>query len=265
MLFKRLVTALVLVAILLLALFVAPPWATYALIVALVLGGAWEWAGLIRLESTAARLAYVLLVAVASGGVWLLLHRYGVSLSSILFISALWWLVATVWVVVSPTPTPAALVALCGFCVLLPLAAALEALYDGLGYGPAWLLFVFLVVWAADTGAYFAGRGFGRHKLAPLVSPGKTWEGVVGGLVAAGLAGLAGAWYLQQPMFAFALLCLIAAAISVVGDLVVSMFKRRAGVKDSGSLFPGHGGILDRIDSVTAAAPVFLLGHAMLV
>jgi phosphatidate cytidylyltransferase len=120
--------------------------------------------------------------------------------------------------------------------------------------------YLLLLVGAADIGAFFAGRTFGRLKLAPRVSPAKTWEGVLGGLAAAALVAAAGARLFDLPRVAFLSLCLGVALISVVGDLTESMFKRHAGLKDSGSVFPGHGGVLDRIDSVTAAAPLFLLG-----
>ena len=126
-----------------------------------------------------------------------------------------------------------------------------------------WLLFVFVLVWAADTGAFFAGRRFGRHKLSPEVSPGKTWEGVAGGLALALAVSAAAAVPLNAPMPVFLALCALAAAASVVGDLTVSLFKRGAGLKDSGRIFPGHGGILDRIDSLCAAAPVLILGLAL--
>jgi phosphatidate cytidylyltransferase len=122
------------------------------------------------------------------------------------------------------------------------------------------LIFMMVLVVAADVGAYFAGRAFGRVKLAPRVSPGKTWEGVVGGMASAGLVAVAGAYWLQLPTASFLALCAAVAVASVVGDLTESMFKRSVGLKDSGTLLPGHGGILDRIDSISAAAPVFALG-----
>jgi phosphatidate cytidylyltransferase len=122
------------------------------------------------------------------------------------------------------------------------------------------VLFTFALVWAADTGAYFAGRFLGKVPLAPRVSPKKTWEGVIGGLlVSGGVAAVGGSW-LGVSGFPFISLCVAVAAISVVGDLTESMLKRAAGLKDSGSIFPGHGGVLDRIDSVTAAAPILALG-----
>jgi phosphatidate cytidylyltransferase len=117
-----------------------------------------------------------------------------------------------------------------------------------------------LIVWVADAGAYFAGKQFGRVKLAPAISPGKTWEGVIGGLLLVGLLAVATGLSRNLDITVFLPFCLGVAAISVVGDLTVSMFKRTVGVKDSGNLFPGHGGVLDRIDSVAAAAPPFGLG-----
>ena len=141
--------------------------------------------------------------------------------------------------------------------MLLPLFVALVTLYAA---SPLNLLFALLVVWAADVGAYFAGKRFGRVKLAPAISPGKTWEGVLGGLTV--VAGVAAAFALLRgvPLIVLMPFSMVAAALSVVGDLTVSMFKRTAGIKDSGTLFPGHGGILDRVDSVSAAAPLFALG-----
>ena len=122
------------------------------------------------------------------------------------------------------------------------------------------LLFVLAVVWAADCGAYFAGKSFGKVKLAPKISPGKTWEGAIGGLVAVAILISVEGYFLQFEIATLLSLCLAVAIISVVGDLTVSIFKRRAGLKDSGTLFPGHGGFLDRADSLTAAAPLFAMG-----
>ena len=131
-----------------------------------------------------------------------------------------------------------------------------------------WLVLAAMaIVWIADTAAYFAGRAFGRRKLAPLVSPGKTWEGVFGGLAASVLLAalvlpLLGLSWSSLP--ALALLTLATAAISVVGDLFESLMKRHSGVKDSGAIFPGHGGLMDRLDSLLAALPVFVVGKAWL-
>jgi phosphatidate cytidylyltransferase len=129
-------------------------------------------------------------------------------------------------------------------------------------FGPGYVLFLFLLVWAADVGAYFAGRRWGQHKLAPAISPGKTWEGVAGASAATLILALLGAALLDESVRwpTFVVVCLITAGFSIAGDLFESMIKRQCGVKDSGSLLPGHGGVLDRVDSLTAAAPVFLLG-----
>ena len=130
--------------------------------------------------------------------------------------------------------------------------------------GVEYLLFILLIVWVADGGAYFAGKAFGRVKLAPAISPGKTWEGVVGGFALVTLLAVAVAVWRDVSIGVLVPFCLAVAAISIVGDLTVSMFKRTAGVKDSGLLFPGHGGVLDRVDSVAAASPLFALGLQVL-
>jgi phosphatidate cytidylyltransferase len=142
---------------------------------------------------------------------------------------------------------------------LLPAWVALLALLRATDRGIEYLLFVLVIIWAADIGAYFTGRRFGRTKLAVEVSPGKTWEGFAGGLAAAGLVAAIGARWLDLPELILVPVGLSVAAISVVGDLTVSMFKRHAHLKDSGSLFPGHGGVLDRVDSITAGVPLFAL------
>jgi len=130
-------------------------------------------------------------------------------------------------------------------------------------YGAGMLLYMFSLVWIADIGAYFSGRRFGKHKLAPTISPGKTWEGLCGGLVAnlfwiPCVYQLSSGWGLG--LAEFFLISVATSLISVVGDLFVSVLKREAGVKDSGKLLPGHGGVLDRIDSLIAASPVFVAG-----
>jgi glutamate dehydrogenase (NAD(P)+) len=147
--------------------------------------------------------------------------------------------------------------------VLVPAAVALARVryWSGPGFeGSLLLIFLVLVIFAADIGAYFAGRRFGSRKLAPRVSPGKTWEGVVGGVIAAALVALGVGAVYGFALWPWLAIAVSAAALSVVGDLCESLFKRHSGLKDSGSLFPGHGGVLDRLDSLTAGIPLLVLG-----
>jgi phosphatidate cytidylyltransferase len=161
------------------------------------------------------------------------------------------------WVLIWPGAVSSPSAAVAGLVVLVPAWLALSQLH---AHNPLFMLFLLLLVVAADVGAYFAGRRFGRHKLAPRVSPGKTWEGVGGGVVGATIVAIIGALWLHMPFLLFIALCVVVVFASIVGDLTESLFKRHAGLKDSGNLLPGHGGVLDRVDSITAAAPVFLVG-----
>jgi phosphatidate cytidylyltransferase len=154
-------------------------------------------------------------------------------------------------------------VLLCGLPVLVPAFIALARLQVTtmeFARGPQIVLWLVLMVIFADIGAYFTGRRWGRRKLAPRVSPGKTQEGALGGLSMAALAGWGGAVYFGFPPLAAVGFGCAVGVFSIIGDLTESMFKRAAGLKDSGALLPGHGGLLDRIDSVTAAAPLYALG-----
>ena len=152
-----------------------------------------------------------------------------------------------------------------GYLVLIPAWLSIVLLLQHAG--PAYVLLLMLLVWGADIGAYFSGRRFGRNKLAPRVSPGKTWEGLIGALLVSIIISLVAFEFLEISSILHTnllILCLVMVLISILGDLVESMFKRMADVKDSGGLLPGHGGVLDRIDSLTAAAPVFTLGLYLL-
>ncbi len=256
MLKVRVVTAVVALGALLVVLFVVPPAITQGVFAALILAGAWEWSGFLRPEKAAVRLVYVGLIAalLAAGSVGLA-NEFAVGI--VLKVALAWWLIALFWVFMFPTPIPKLAGWICGALVLIPAYLAIMSLYL---LQPALLLFVLIIVWVADIGAYFTGKRFGKVKLAPKISPGKTWEGVFGGLLAVAVLALVRAHWLEIEIAVLLPFCLAVAIISIIGDLTVSMFKRNAGVKDSGRLFPGHGGVLDRIDSVTAAAPLFALG-----
>ncbi|MCL1622772.1 phosphatidate cytidylyltransferase [Moraxella sp. Tifton1] len=147
------------------------------------------------------------------------------------------------------------------------LTAAITAMYGLWQMSPWWLMYVFLLVWCADSGAYFVGRKFGRRKMAPNVSPNKSFEGLFGGLLTAGMVATIVGVYLQlsgMALFWFLVLSALTVGVSVLGDLFESMLKRRANIKDSGNILPGHGGVLDRIDSLLSATPVFALGFWIL-
>lgn len=261
MLKQRILTAVFLGAVLLIVLFALPPVATEWLVTLLVLVGAWEWAGFLRARTRVARIAFVVVVAASVAACWYFVLGNAQWTSTILLAATIWWFVAFLWVIVAPERVNPLAAALAGLLALVPCWVALVTFAAFWERGTVWVLFVLLLVVAADTGAFFAGRFFGKVPLAPRVSPKKTWEGVIGGLVLAGLVAVAGGhWLVGQWGYPFISLCVAVAAISVVGDLTESMLKRAAGVKDSGSLFPGHGGMLDRIDSLTAAAPVLMFG-----
>ncbi len=257
-LLTRVLTALVLLPVIFAALFLLPRQAVDVLISGVVLLAGWEWARFVGLTAPWIRLLYA--VAVLASAILLVWFADGLSsLSWLFWIAMLWWAIAALWILRYPTPISKPVAALSGFAVLVPAFAALEFIVAQ-EQGAQWLLFMLLLVWAADVGAYFAGRFFGRTKLAPRVSPGKTWAGVAGGVAATLLVAAAGAWWFGATVFPYLLFGAAVAVVSIVGDLTVSMFKRSAGLKDSGRILPGHGGILDRIDSMTAAAPVFVLG-----
>ncbi|MCK6370246.1 MAG: phosphatidate cytidylyltransferase [Gammaproteobacteria bacterium] len=223
-----------------------------------ILGAAWEWSAFLRVPGNGVRIAYLSVVALLLT-VMRLLFPDNEEVRAMAWVSLLWWAAALVCIVRFPLPLGRLTAAACGILVLVPAGLALAALLETDVGGRGLLLLSLAIVWAADVGAFFAGRRFGRVKLAPNVSPGKTWEGVAGGLACSGLTAVIGAAVLGFAAGPALLMGICVAAISVVGDLTVSMFKRNAGLKDSGNIFPGHGGVLDRVDSVTAAAPVFLL------
>lgn len=256
MLRLRVITALLLAPLALLVILWIPHDYTAGVLGLLVLAGAWEWSAFPGFTHLAVRYIYVAVIAACMAALWGLGVTHG-HLDAVLNAALLWWLVALVWVAFFPARMSRIAATLAGVLVLVPAWLALVRLHD---HAPRWVLFIVLLVVAADVGAYFAGRKFGRHKLAPQVSPGKTWEGVFGGLGAAAVMAWIGVVWFNVSAPTFVALCALVFAASVVGDLTESLFKRHAGLKDSGSLLPGHGGVLDRVDSVTAAAPVFLVG-----
>lgn len=255
MLLQRFVTAVIALAIILAALFVAPRDVTLALVALIVAAAAWEWGALASIGKPPGRAAYVVLVMACVAALWYLLPQAWYP--ALFYIVGAWWLLAFVLVLRYPFTVPRPLAFIAGIALLAPVFFSLGKLltYEN---GAQLTLFVLVVIWGADVGAYFSGKAIGRHKLAPQVSPKKTWEGVAGGLVVCALVGVAGVWLFGLAWYRLVPLCILTGLVSVVGDLAVSLFKRNAGVKDSGKLFPGHGGVLDRIDSLTIATPFFV-------
>jgi phosphatidate cytidylyltransferase len=254
---KRIITAVILGGGFLAIALLLPAIATYVVLTLLILAGAWEWSGFLRLRSVGLRASYVALSAALLPVVWLVAESPE-GREIVLAIAVVWWVIALVWIAFAPQRVTSSLAGLAGLLALVPAWLALMRLRADLG--AQWMLFTFLLVIAADIGAFFAGRRFGRLRLAPAVSPGKTWEGVLGGIAGGAILALCGSFWFGVPAYAFVPLCLAVVAFSVVGDLTESLLKRFAGLKDSGTLFPGHGGVMDRIDSVTGAAPVLLFG-----
>lgn len=255
MLKQRIITALVLVVLLGTALYVVPAallWVVFAAIVAIA---GWEWAGLMRWQQPM-RLAYAGTIALLCLVLHVAVPQALVGL--VVLASAFWLCVVPLWLRYRWPLSGGIRGTVVGVLLLLATWAALTQLQRQ----SSWLLLAAMaLVWVADIAAYFAGRRFGRHKLAPNISPGKTWEGVYGAVIGVVIYGLAlqqSDWGQQWPLpLAFALAMLIVmTGVSVIGDLFESMLKRQAGIKDSSRLLPGHGGVLDRIDSLMSTLPV---------
>lgn len=266
MLKQRVITALILAPLAVWTIFALSHHSFVAVLGVIFVLAAWEWSRIAGLQSITMRAAYSGLIGVLMGGVFLF---DGAMIQNILLMAAVvWWFTALIAVLRYPNGSgfwSSMIVRLfVGPLVLVPSWYAVGELQHA--WGPFYVLLLVLLIWGADTGAYFAGRRFGRRKLAPKVSPGKTWEGVIGGMLLALLGSLlVAAWHgIGISLWALFPLVLITVSVSVLGDLLESMFKRLTDIKDSGGILPGHGGVLDRIDSLTAAAPIFLAGLLLL-
>lgn len=267
MLKERVWTAVLLAPLVLAGLFLSSFEVFKLFVAAIVLFGAWEWANLSALSTSAVRFAYTSLIAALIAA----LNYYSpdAAFGGFLLVAVAFWGLAAFWVVRYPSVEGwqrSWQRALIGILVLTSSWMALVSLHH-LPQGGVLLLMLLLLVWGADIGAYFAGKTWGHVKLAANVSPGKTRAGLWGGLASCAVISLCFVFYLELDLFSgvyLLLMAMIAGLASVLGDLFESMLKRHRGIKDSSRLLPGHGGVLDRIDSITAAAPVFVVGVQLL-
>ena len=272
MLLTRVITALVLLPVVLGMLFLASPaaWGLFALAIALL--ACWEWSRMCEFTPQG-KVAYLAASAAIGAFLWLLYMRQApgnfvaAALTAFIIAAAFWLLGATYWLANKLRPS-SSMRAVAGWIVAWPTWFALVVLRDT---SPWLLLALAALVWVADIAAYFAGKAFGKHKLAPAVSPGKTWEGAAGGMAGVLVYGVILAWVANAydtpltrifddghaPLAIAAMLLLT--AVSIVGDLFESWMKRGAGLKDSSNLLPGHGGVLDRIDALTSTLPLAAL------
>lgn len=267
MLKQRVLTALLLIPLAIAAIFALPAQWFLILLAIILLAGSWEYRRLAGLSGYTA--GYILVFAQAAILATLFSFRSHWDVNILMYMSlscAIWLLVFIRLPTYHPDARPDAVYRVVSFATAIVSISTGWFALSWIRIQPqgSWLiLLLLLIVWAADTGAYFAGKSFGKKKLAPHISPGKTRAGLLGGLIAAPLIALLAANLMPlthiEPVWLI-LLSLITALISVGGDLIISLHKRTSGFKDSGSLLPGHGGILDRIDSLLAAAPFFALG-----
>lgn len=282
MLKQRIITALILAPLVIAGIFLLPFPAFVFALAAITMVGFWEWTQFVDAKS---RWGAMLLPAVALGASIIIMPTDAATLSSLaqshqlmLLVGGVWWLIASGLAVTYPSSSSlwskaTILKYLFGLLTLIPFFWSILMLRavnyaESPYHGAKLVLLVCFLVWAADSGAYFSGKRFGKHKMAPAVSPNKTIEGLLGGAALAVLVTWGGAALMGIPFSspgALLLIAVVTVVASVLGDLVESMFKRVAGIKDSGSILPGHGGILDRIDSLTAALPVFALLYLWLV
>ena len=279
---QRIITALFLAPLAIAGIFLLPIKFFMLFTAAIFLLASKEWGSFVNPQATSSPVLYVFGFVLAITLLLLPIEQLwsasGINpiLINGLIVAAVWWVISLILVISYPKKSTLwagskALKTLFGLLTLIPFFWAMVALrsvniHHDFYFGGALLLYVFLLVWAADTGAYFCGKRFGKHKLAPNVSPGKTIEGFVGGAVSSMIVAFIASILFDieaDKMALFFVVALITTFVSALGDLSESIFKREAGLKDSGKLLPGHGGILDRIDSLTAAVPVFALTYLL--
>ncbi len=269
----RIITALLMAPVAIGAVYYLPTPYLAAFVAAILLAGLWEWSALSGLTDNIPRSLYVagnalMMLALAWGS-----GRGLFGLKLISLIGAIWWIFVCLWLwrfefAKADTSLNRSIKLLAGSLSVIPAWCALSWLHGSSDLGPRWALFALAIAWAADSGAYFAGVRYGKTKLAPRISPGKSWEGVIGGVVAILLLAVAAnqSWlFLDWSELHWLLfLTLVTMFFSVIGDLFESLMKRHSGHKDSSDLIPGHGGLMDRLDSLLAVLPIFVIGKSWL-
>ena len=268
MLYQRILTAIPLAAFVGWMIFFQPTSVFFYFVLFIVLIAGYEWAKLSGINNLYLRYSFALFVTAIT---WALKQYAADHALWLIYIAVMWWFSISYYLKFAKPKSPTSELRLdkllVAFIVLPAAALSMEkihSMYVGIDWqGPAWLFYALSLVWVADIGAYFSGKKFGKNKLAPYISPGKTKEGLFGALLATSLYTLVASYYFElstERAIILVLLSVILTFISVSGDLYISFLKREAGLKDSGNILPGHGGILDRIDSVLAAMPVFVVG-----
>ena len=268
MLIKRLLTAVILIPLVIIATLKLDSSEFVIAMMPVLVISSWEYSGLIKMKRWFTKVLYVLGLLTAA----YFLNQTPFLLMPLLTITLLWWFINSFWIISFPRHTRywynhLATRIVNGFFFFVPLLVALSALHQ---IDSTLVLLLLVLIWAADSGAYLVGRAIGKNKLLPNVSPGKTIEGVAGGtLFSLGAMFIYVRFGFENPAFVqyffYGVLSLVATLTSILGDLFESLHKRVAGVKDSGILLPGHGGFFDRIDSLTASAPIFYLTYSFFI
>jgi len=262
MLLKRILTASIIAPIVVFGILTLTQTGFALALVIILIIGSWEYCDLIQIKHLAGKALYSLVILVVTYS----LSIAPSNLTVVLYASAVWWLIALIWVVMFPKGSSLLRKTLTirlinGLFIFVPMATTLMALHL---QDKTLILFLLILIWAADIGAYFVGKFFGKNQLCPSVSPGKTLEGVYGGIALAQVVAITYVYIsthslLLNDFLIFSFLALSVSLVSVLGDLFESVLKRIAEVKDSGNILPGHGGLLDRIDSLTSSAPIFFI------
>jgi phosphatidate cytidylyltransferase len=268
---QRIITALILLSIIVSGILYLPSTPLAVILALFIIAGMVEWLGMPGRTDLPGKLV------ISAGLVAIMVAFYYFEtrqvMLTLLGISLAWWSLIGVsiilgikgWVISASVKSKTGNI-LIGFLILVPAWLSAFHLHKDWDIGNSLLLLFFIIVWSADTGAYFTGRQFGAHKLAPAISPGKTWEGVLGGMIAVVVAALAGCYILDisgDKMVIFVIIAIITAIFSIFGDLYISICKRALNLKDTSQMLPGHGGLLDRIDSTLSALPVYTFGLLM--